>query len=119
MSRKDVVAVVFILAPILLVIGGCAAWRWAPATFTVKNETGQSIHHLRVEIYQNEPYVFENIPPGGVVSGSFTVHHEASLMIHGRLADGTEFDEPYGYVVWESFAPHIGVVVQRSGQVGP
>jgi hypothetical protein len=119
MSKRGVVALVFMLAPISLVIGGCAVWKWTTATFTVKNESGQTIRYLRVEVYENEPYLFENIPPGGEVSGSFTVRHETTLMLHGQLADGTKFDESYGYAVWEEFAPHIGVVVQHGGLIGP
>jgi hypothetical protein len=52
------------------------------------------------------------------VSGSFHVRQEETLDVRGRLADGTEFREFCGYVVWEEFAPHVNVVVRGDGWVG-
>jgi hypothetical protein len=100
----------------LLMVTTCGVWRLAPATFTLKNGSGQPIRSLTIEV-AGKTFRYQDIPPGGTVSGSFRVQQEESLLIEGRLADGTEFAESHGYVVWEDFAPHIDVVVRPGGRV--
>lgn len=102
--------------PTLLVFA-CGVWRLTPATFTLENQSGQPIRSLTIEV-AGKTFRYQDVPPGGTVSGSFRVQQEESLLIRGRLADGTEFAEPHGYVVWEDFAPHVDVVVRPGGQVG-
>lgn len=101
----------YVVAGVLvLLVGTWAAWCWLPATFTITNESGQPIRYLRVEVAE-KTFEFHNIPPGGTVRGSFHFSNEATLGVTGRFADGTTFGEPCGYVVWESFAPNVDVLV--------
>ena len=98
----------------LMLVAGCGVWRWTPATFTIKNESGQPIRSMTVDV-AGKSFQFADIPPGETVSGSFHVSHEESLDVRGLLADGTKFADGYGYVVWEEFAPQINAVVRISG----
>jgi len=105
-----------VVIPPLLVFLGWVVWNWTPATYTVKNESGQLIRVLIVGVGE-KTYRYENIPAGGEVSGSFYYGHETNLSVRGQLTDGTSFDECCAYLVWEDFAPHVGVVVGMGGQV--
>lgn len=98
----------------LVSVAGLGCWRWTPATFAVRNESGQTVRALTVEV-AGRTYCFADVPLAGEVTGSFRVGQEATLLVRGRLADGTAFAEPCGYVVWEEFAPHVAVVVRCEG----
>jgi hypothetical protein len=78
----------------LLMVTTCGVWRLAPATFTLKNGSGQPIRSLTIEV-AGKTFRYQDIPPGGTVSGSFRVQQEESLLIEGRLADGTGFAESH------------------------
>jgi hypothetical protein len=98
----------------LFFVTSCAAWAFAPASFCVTNGTDQPISILVVEVHDRW-FEFRDIPPGGSVRGRFRVGHEATLIVSGHFADGNEFGEPCGYVVWEDPAPHVAVLV-RAGE---
>ncbi len=92
----------------------CAGCALEPGRFTITNGTDQPIALLVVEVH-DERFEFRDIPPGGSVRGRFRVGHEATLMVSGHFANGTEFGEHCGYVVWEDPAPHVVVVVTKDG----
>ena len=108
MSKFAVVTLTF------LVIVGCAFWRWTPATFSIRNESGQPVRVLTVEV-GGKTFQYKDIPMGGEVTGSFHVEQEEVLDVRGQFADGAEFGDACAYVVWEEFAPHVNVVVRSSG----
>jgi hypothetical protein len=99
---------------LLLVAWG--VWSFTPATFAIKNESGQAIRSLTVEVAGKTVRYFD-IPPGGEVRGSFHFTQEASLHVTGEFADRTRFGESCGYVVWEEFAPHVNVAVWSADRV--
>lgn len=98
----------------LFFFSSCAGCALAPGQFTITNGTDRPIPYLTVEVHDRW-FEFRDIPPGGSVRGWFRVNHEATLMVCGHFADGTEFGEPCGYVVWEDPAPHVAVVVRDDG----
>ncbi|MBA4062201.1 MAG: hypothetical protein C0501_00575 [Isosphaera sp.] len=102
-----------LLTPVLFVAACCVA----PASFTVRNESGQPVEVLTVEV-DGRTFRYQDVPAGGEVSEWFWFWREATLDVRGRYADGTEFGESCGYVVWEDFAPHVDVVVRPGGEVG-
>lgn len=109
MRRRVCVLLALLLLP-------CVIWRWAPATFTVTNGTGQPIPFLVVRV-ADQQFDFRDVPPGATVSGSFRVSQEESLVVRGRFANGSEIADSAGYVTWEQFAPHIDAVVTDDGSI--
>lgn len=97
----------------LFFITSCAEWAFAPASFCITNGTDQPISVLVVEV-EARRFEFRDIPPGGSVRGTFRVRQEEVLNVTGRFADGKEFGEGCGYVVWEDPAPHVAVLVRAS-----
>jgi hypothetical protein len=89
----------------------CAGCAFAPAHFVVTNGTDQPIPYLTVEVHDRW-FVFRDIPPGGTARGWFRVNHEATLLVSGHFADGTEFGEPCGYVTWADPAPCVRVLIR-------
>ncbi|VTR91300.1 unnamed protein product [Gemmata massiliana] len=102
---------------LLVTAAGWGVWRWMPATFAIRNESGKPICVLTVNV-AGKTLRYNNVPAGGTATGSFHVKQEETLSVRGRFADGTAFEEHCGYVVWEEFAPHISAVVRNDGSIG-
>lgn len=100
----------------LFFVGSCAAWRLLPASFSVTNGSDQEIHSLTVSVAE-KTFQFENIPPGGKVSGWFYFSGEATFGLDGHFANGTPISDSSGYLVWESIAPHCSMFVKPDGIV--
>ena len=105
----------FVGALVLLVVVWAIRW-WTPATFTLPNESGQNIRSLTIEV-GGKTFHYAELPPGGEVSGSFHVSQEEVFDVRGQYADGQEFHEWCGYVVWEEYAPHTNIFVRAGGGV--
>ncbi|AMV29559.1 hypothetical protein VT84_34510 [Gemmata sp. SH-PL17] len=99
---------------LLVAVAGWGVWRWTPATFAIRNESGKPIRVLMVDV-AGKTLQYNDIPAGGTAAGSFHVKQEETLSVRGWFADGTAFEEHCGYVAWEEFAPHISVVVRNDG----
>jgi hypothetical protein len=101
------------LGLLLVLWSGC---RLTPATFAIKNESGQTLHSLTVEV-GGKTYHYSDIPPEGEVAGWFHVWQDEVFDVSGEYEDGTMFTDFCGYVVWEEFAPHTRIVVLPEGRV--
>ena len=84
--------------------------------FTVTNESGQAVQDLEVRVGP-DTFQYESIPPSGAESASFRFDNEATFLLRGRLADGTEFEDFAGYVVWEDLLVRSDIVIRPGGKV--
>jgi len=91
-------------------------WICAPSTFTLRNGSGKSIRSLSVEV-SGKTLHYEDIPVGGEVSGSFHFNNEDSFDVQGQFADGTEFADFCGYLLWQDFESHRVLILRPDGMV--
>src|SRR5262245_57629483 len=81
---------------------GWGIWLLSRNRFVVKNETGQQVRSLTVEVC-DRTFSFGNLTPGGSVSARFgTPDDESDFLVRYWLEDGTRVEDRCGYVVWEN-----------------
>ena len=96
---------------------GWAAWSASQNRVVVANDAGPLIRWLTVEVC-GDPFRFADIPPGGSVSVAFgTPRDESRFDIRGQFADGAEFADSCGYVVWEDYGRRFRLAVKPGGEV--
>jgi len=110
---------VIVLAIIGVLILGGTIWslRAIQNRLTVENRSGQPVSLLMIGVYgSSSSFMFENLPDGGKVSGSFSIDSDGGFYVHGFLADGTNIAGGYySYVTNGMYGEYAHFVVKQGG----
>jgi len=85
-------------------------------TFTIVNQTGQSLTSLRVEVC-NQKFDLGSIPPNGQTSRTYNITTDSGYSVQATLKDGSRIEEIDGYVTTGYYGVRDRIVLKSNRNI--